>query len=262
MRFPRRHMLHEAVETGVRILVLGLCVLCGCQNTASRVREPMFVGTPMIASLRPEIVASHALGAPRPAVRRLQLAVRVTANGKPLGTSTETIGNANEGYGEYVEEGAYRATDGRCSLSSRNQGVAVGGFLVLLEIDEVWSPDCGGGGSTRSEAARMEVLSGQLFPLKVGNRLVLRYALLESGEGALEGTAQQQRMVDAVYEVVERIPDLRTPGGRSIGEVYVIRVTDNKRGKPSTFELSFSTALGWRVGYKTDLTAVLVDWAR
>ena len=34
----------------------------------------------------------------------------------------------------------------------------------------------------------------------------------------------------------------------------------NRRGKPQTFEFSFSTALGWRVGYKTDLTAVLVDW--
>jgi hypothetical protein len=40
----------------------------------------------------------------------------------------------------------------------------------------------------------------------------------------------------------------------------VIRVTENRRGKPKTFEFSFSTALGWRVGYKTDLTAVLVDW--
>lgn len=262
VHFPRKRMLHEPVDARAGMLVLGLCVLCGCQSPASRVREPMFVGTPVVASLRPEIVALHALGAPKPAVRRLQLAVRVTANGKPLGVSTETVGNAAEGYGEYVEEGTYRATDGRCTLSSRNQGVAVGGFLVLLEIDEVWSPDCGGGGSTRSEAARMEVVSGQLFPLKVGNRLTVRYALLESGEGALEGTAQQQRMVDTVYEVVERIPDLRTAGGRSIGEAYVIRVTDNKRGKPNTFELSFSTALGWRVGYKTDLTAVLVDWTR
>jgi hypothetical protein len=106
----------------------------------------------------------------------------------------------------------------------------------------------------------MEIVSGQLFPLKVGNRLTLRYALLESAEGVEEGTAQQRRTVDATYEVMERIPDLRTPSARSIGEVFVIRVTDNRRGKPNTFEFSFSTTLGWRVGYKTDLTAVLVDW--
>jgi hypothetical protein len=246
----------------MRVALLGLCLLCACQSTATRVRVPMFVGTPVISSLRPEIVALHGLGAPRPAVRRLQLAVRVTANGKPLGESTERVGHTSDGFGEYVEEGAYRATDGSCTLSSRNQGVAIGGFLELLEADEVWSPDCGGGGSTRSEATGMEVVSGQLFPLKVGNRLALRYALLESGEGVEEGTAQQRRTVDATYEVVERIPDLRTPAGRSIGEVYVVRVTDNRRGKPNTFEFSFSTALGWRVGYKTDLTAVLVDWMR
>ena len=244
----------------MRMALLGLCLLCACQSTAKRVRVPMFVGKPVISSLRPEIVALHALGAPKPAVRRLQLAVRVTANGKPLGESTERIGQTSDGFGEYVEEGSYRATDGRCTLSSRNQGVAIGGFLELLEADEVWSPDCGGGGSTRSEAIAMEIVSGQLFPLKVGNRLTLRYALLESAEGVEEGTAQQRRTVDATYEVMERIPDLRTPSARSIGEVFVIRVTDNRRGKPNTFEFSFSTTLGWRVGYKTDLTAVLVDW--
>jgi hypothetical protein len=240
--------------------LLGLCLLCACQSTGKRVRVPMFVGKPVISSLRPEIVALHALGAPKPAVRRLQLAVRVTANGKPLGESIEHIGQTSDGFGEYVEEGSYRATDGRCTLSSRNQGVAIGGFLELLEADEVWSPDCGGGGSTRSEATAMEIVSGQLFPLKVGNRLTLRYALLESAEGVEEGTAQQRRTIDATYEVMERIPDLRTPSARSIGEVFVIRVTDNRRGKPNTFEFSFSTTLGWRVGYKTDLTAVLVDW--
>jgi hypothetical protein len=244
----------------MRMALLGLCLLCACQSTAKRVRVPMFVGKPVISSLRPEIVALHALGAPKPVVRRLQLAVRVTANGKPLGESIERIGQSSDGFGEYVEEGSYRATDGRCTLSSRNQGVAIGGFLELLEADEVWSPDCGGGGSTRSEATAMEIVSGQLFPLKVGNRLTLRYALLESAEGVEEGTAQQRRTVDATYEVMERIPDLRTPSARSIGEVFVIRVTDNRRGKPNTFEFSFSTTLGWRVGYKTDLTAVLVDW--
>ena len=156
----------------MRMALLGLCLLCACQSTAKRVRVPMFVGKPVISSLRPEIVALHALGAPKPAVRRLQLAVRVTANGKPLGESTERIGQTSDGFGEYVEEGSYRATDGRCTLSSRNQGVAIGGFLELLEADEVWSPDCGGGGSTRSEATAMEIVSGQLFPLKVGNRLL------------------------------------------------------------------------------------------
>ena len=50
----------------------------------ARVRVPMFVGTPVISSLRPEIVALRAFGAPKPTVRRLQLAVHVTANGKPL----------------------------------------------------------------------------------------------------------------------------------------------------------------------------------
>jgi len=220
----------------------------------------MFVGVPVLSSLRPDILALHSVGAPRPVVRRLQLDVRVSANNKPLGSSTELLGKSDEGNGEYVEEGAYRATDGSCGLSSRNQAVAAGGFLVLMEIAELWSPDCGGGGTTRSEAVRMQIVSGQLFPLKVGNRMALRYTLLESAENALEGRAEQARVIDTAYEVVERIPDLHAISGRSIGEVYVISVTENRRGKPQTFEFSFSTALGWRVGYKTDLTAVLVDW--
>jgi hypothetical protein len=258
-------MLHEPASIGatiVRMLLLMLALLAGCQSAPRKPAEAMFVGTPAISSLRPDVVALHALGAPPPAVRRLQLAVHVSANGKALGSSTEVLGKATEGYSEYLEEGSYRATNGSCTLTSRNQAVAAGGFLVLLEVAEVWSPDCGGGGTTRSEATRMQVVSGKLFPLQVGNRLTLRYVLLESAEGALEGWAQQGRSVEAAYEVIERIPDLRTTGGRSIGEAYVIRATENRRGKPSTFEFTYSTALGWRVGYKTDLTAVLVDWSR
>jgi hypothetical protein len=265
VRAKRTRMLHEPAERGVNIartLTLGLALLCACHSTPKSARQPMFVGTPVVSSLRPEIVDLHALGAPKPSVRRLQLAVRVTANGKALGSSSELVGKAVEGYGEYVEEGAYRATDGSCTLTSRNQAVAIGGFLVLMEYAEVWSADCGGGGTTRREAAHMEIVSGELFPLKVGNRVALRYLQLESFEGEPEGTAQQSSPVSAVYEVIERIPDLRTPSGRSVGEVYLIRVTENKRGKQSTFEFSFSTVLGWRVGYKTDLTAVLVDWGQ
>jgi len=258
-------MLHDPAASRafiVRIVVMLLAILTGCQGAQPSPAGRMFVETPVLSSLQPEILALHALDAPRPAVRRLQLAVRVTANGKPLGTSTETVGNAAEGYGEYVEEGAYRATDGRCTLSSRNQAVAAGGFLVLLEIAEIWSADCGGGGKTRSEATRMQIVSGRLFPLQVGNRLALRYMLLESGEGTPEGAADQARPVAAEYEVIERVPDLRTASGRSAGEAFVVRVTENRRGKPSSLHFTYSTALGWRVGYKTDLTAELVDWSR
>src|SRR3954451_25459253 len=125
----RKHMLHEPSDTrgarAVRLALLGLCLLCACHSTATRVRAPMFVGTPVIVSLRPEIAALHALGAPTPAVRRLQLAVRVTANGKSLGESTERVARRPPGFGEYVERGGYRAQAGRCMLSSRNQGVAI-----------------------------------------------------------------------------------------------------------------------------------------
>jgi hypothetical protein len=242
--------------------VLGVGLLCACHSASKSAREPMFVGTPAISNLRPEVAALHGLGAPPPSVRRLELAVRVTANGKPLGTSSERLGKLADGYGEHVEEGAYRATDGRCTLSSHNEAVSVGGFLILLEAAQVWSSDCGGGGTRRSEATRVEVVSGQLFPLKVGNRLALRYVQLESFEGEPEGSAQPGTPVSVDYEVIERIADLRSPSGRSVGEAYVIRVKEDKRGKQQTFEFSYSTALNWRVGYKTDLTAVLVDWGR
>jgi hypothetical protein len=244
------------------MLLLTLGAAGGCHSAYKVNREPMFVGTPVISSLRPEIVSLRGLGAPPPAVHRLQLDVRVTANNKPLGTSSETLGRTTQSYGQYVEEGSYRSTDSRCGLSSRNEAVAIGGFLVLLESAQTWSPDCGGGGSRRSEATRMEIVSGRLFPLQVGNRLELRYVLLESFEGEPEGSARPGTPVSAVYEVTERIADLRSANGRSVGEAYVIRVTENTRGKRNMLDFTYSTALAWRVGYKTDLTAVLADWDR
>src|SRR5690348_2660833 len=102
----RPPMLHEPGALRavfVCMLLLGLAGLAGCHSAHRVKREPMFVGTPVVSSLRPDIVSLQALGAPPPAVRRLQLSVRVTANDKPLGTSSETLGQSAQSYGQYVE---------------------------------------------------------------------------------------------------------------------------------------------------------------
>lgn len=252
-------------RSGLAPLILLLaCALSGCQTAKPVVHQKgLFLGSPAVADLKAEVRSAEALSAPPPAFRRLLFSVRVNATGKTIGEATETLKTASGGYGQYLEEITYRLLSGQCTVFNRSEAVAVGGFLPLLQAGQIWSPDCAdwGGGITRREVNALRRVSGQLFPLAVGNRIALQYTLVGSDIGEDNGLAQYQESAEESYDVVERIADFRLDNGRSIGEVFRVRVTASTSvRKKRVYEFLFSTRLNWRVGYTTDIRYILLDW--
>jgi hypothetical protein len=242
---------------GGGLLALGLA---GCQS-AKPIEKPLFVGPPDLAHVQAAALAD--LGAPVPAFKQIKLLVHAPGDGHIMGTSVETLKAATGGAGRYVEEAIYHVLGGKCTVNNRTDAVGVGGFVVLQELAESWSPDCEGWGTGygRREVSAI-TQSGRLFPLKVGNRLTLRYTVIGTDRGRDEGVADYEEVAEESYEVIERQPDYRLENGRNLGEVFAIRATSVKAGKRRTYTFLFSTMLGWRVGYTTDVRVVLVDWAR
>lgn len=251
--------------TPVAIAVLAIA-LSACQSVnqgAKKTGKPLFIGSPVISDLRPEAASVNALAAPVPAFKKLTFSIRVSASGKIIGESTETLKAASGGYGQYVEDATYHVDGGKCTVLNRVEAVAVGGFLTLLQAGQIWSSDCEGWGAgfARREVTAIRVKSGQLFPLKVGNKLSLQYSLVGSDSERDTGTAQYEETAEEAYEVVERIPEFRLDSGRSLGEAFLIRVAASGSGrKKRSYEFTFSTRLGWRVAYSTDIRHTLVGW--
>ena len=261
-------MIHAAQTGGVwrgavLLIVLALCV-AGCQSTKKGPRKTLFVGDPKVSELRPAARALAGLGAPLPTVKRLRFAMRAKATGKNIGETIETLKAFGEGYAQLLEETQYRIAGGQCNISSRSQAVTVGGFLSLLETAHIWSLDCPrmAGGRDRREVVDARA-SGQLFPLKVGNQAAVRYTVFGSDSDEDTGFATYDEVVDETYQVVERIASFKASSGQSVGEVFRIQTTlTTSRGKKRAYEFLFSTALGWRVGYGTDLEAILIDYVQ
>lgn len=236
--------------------------IAGCQSARKTERKPLFVGSPKFSELEPAARTLAVLGAPLPAVKRLRFTIRTTASGKVIGASTETLQAVAAGYAELLEETAYRIAGGQCNITSRSEAVTVGGFLALLEAAQIWSADCPrlAGGRDRRAVTHARI-SGPLFPLRVGNQASVHYAVRGSDSDEDTGFATYEETVDETYQVVERIADFRASSGQSVGEVFRIQTQlTTSRGKKRAYEFLFSTALGWRVGYRTDLEAILIDW--
>ncbi|HTT39980.1 MAG TPA: hypothetical protein VMH32_20215 [Burkholderiales bacterium] len=233
--------------------------LTGCQST-KQIEQPVFTGPPSIGGLRVE--TPPALSAPTPHFKQLKLSLLAPRDGHVIGMAIESLKAADKGLGQYTEDAAYGMGRQKCTLNNRSDAVGVGGFLVLQEVAQTWSTDCPnwGKGTVRREVSSMEVLSGQLFPLKVGNKLKLRYTVLGSERGQDEAVADSAENWEESYEVVERVPDYRLANGRSLGEVFVVRTTTLIGRKERKYTFLYSTLLAWRVGYTTDMRVVLVDW--
>ena len=249
----------------ITLLAIGLSA---CQSPASKAKttgKPIFIGNPVVSDLRPDTTNAAALGAPVPAFKMLRFSIRVVASGKTIGESIETLKGASSGYGQYLEDVTYHVNAGKCTVLNRTEAVGVGGFLTLLQAGQIWSPDCEGwgGGMVRREVSSMRVKSGNLFPLKVGNKLELQYTVAASDSERDTGRAQYEETAEETYEVIERIPEFRLDNGRSLGEAYLIRVNASLTGhKKRTYEFAFSTRLGWRVAYSTSVRYALVDWTQ
>ena len=244
-------------------MVLALSV-AGCQSAKKAPGKPLFVGAPNPTEVRPAARALAELGAPLPTVKRLRFAMRAKATGKIIGESTETLKGFGEGSAQLLEETQYRIMGGQCNILSRSEALTVGGFLSLLETAHIWSPDCPrvAGGRDRRQVIDART-SGRLFPLKVGNQAGVHYTVLGSDSDEDTGFATYDEVVDEAYQVVERIASFKASNGQSVGEVFRIQTTlTSSRGKKRAYEFLFSTALGWRVGYGTDLEAILIDYVQ
>jgi len=262
----RRLPLRRArITLGITLLAIGLAA---CQSPASKAKsagKPIFIGSPAVSDLRPDTTNAAALGAPTPAFKRLRFAIQVVASGKTIGESIESLKAASSGYGQYFEDVTYHVNAGKCTVLNRTEAVGVGGFLTLLQAGQIWSPDCEGwgGGMVRREVNSMRIKSGNLFPLKVGNKLELQYTVAASDSERDTGRAQYEETAEESYEVIERIPEFPLADGRSLGEAYVVRVNASLTGhKKRTYEFAFSTRLGWRVAYSTSVRYSLVDWTQ
>jgi len=233
--------------------------LSACQS-AKKIEQPVFTGPPSIGGLRVE--APPALSAPTPHFKQLKLSLRAPRDGHVIGMAIETLKAAGKGLGQYTEDAAYGMAREKCTLNNRSDAVGVGGFLVLQEVAQTWSADCPdwGMGAVRREVSSMEVLSGQLFPLKVGNKLKLRYTVLGTQRSQEEAVPDSEEKWEESYEVVERIPEYRLENGRSLGEVFVVRTTALTGRRQRKYTFFYSTLLAWRVGYTTDVRVVLIDW--
>jgi hypothetical protein len=250
-------------QTAAGALIAGLALALPACQSAKKVDQPLFTGAPIIADLSAAKGGTPALAAPNPAFKRLKFSIRAAASGKTIGEATETLKAAAEGYGQFLEETTYRLMSGKCTVLNRSEAVAVGGFLTLLHTGEIWSPDCAdlAGGRDRRQVTEAAVRSGHLFPLAAGNKLSLRYRLVGSDSERETGRASYEETWDEAYEVVERIADYRLEDGRSLGEVFMIRVTAaGSTGKQRSYTFAFSTRLGWRVAYATDIRYSLIDW--
>ncbi len=251
------------IPVAIAVLAIALSACQSANPVAKSTGKPLFIGSPVISDVRPETASVGALGASVPAFKKLTFSIRVVASGKIIGESTETLKAASGNYGQYLEDATYHFDGGRCTVLNRIEAVGVGGFLTLLQVGQIWSSDCEGWGAgfTRREVAGIRVKSGQLFPLQVGNKLALQYSVLASDSERDTGTAQYEETAEEAYEVVERIPEFRLDSGRSLGEAFLVRVVVSGSGrKKRSYEFVFSTRLGWRVAYSTDIRYTLVDW--
>jgi hypothetical protein len=245
----------------LRVLPAAVLAICfvGCQAPKS-IEKPLFVGNPDLA--RVYQTNAENFSAPTPAFKQLKLSVQAPGDRHVMGTIVETLGATANGAGRYTEQATYNVLSGKCVINNRADAVGVGGFVVLQEVAESWSPDCEGNSGYRRREVTSISRSGALFPLKVGNRLSLRYTEIGTDRGRDEGVADYEETSEETYEVVERLADYRAESGRNVGEVFVIRVEALKAGKKRKYTFLFSTVLNWRIGYSTEVRVVLVDWIR
>ena len=152
-----------------------------------------------------------------------------------------------------IEEHSTAAFTGESGTQSRTVGAAsyvLGGLLLIEGLWTVTEASEGGDGAeVREEGAviaGMNRVAGTLFPLKVGNRLELRYEV-RSGDGG------DTTKSDRTYQVVRKVPAKSIAKGLQ-GHIFVIEGTYNEtvgseryRGRETIY---YSQALGWPVGAK------------
>ena len=242
-----------------------ILLVAGCGPVpigAKAVREPIFTGKPSFNTLRQETRAAEALGFPEPRFSSLVFTVEDAASGESLGSMEITRLNSQGVHTRVNESFAVTTFGGRCLRLQETELISLGSLLTLQSVGTVWSPNCTGWGAGhgRTETTQITLLSGNLFPLKPGNRLALRYTSLFTETETDDGMSEYGESVEVTFHVTQRISDYRLPNGRAIGDVFLLDVARTAEGQASsTHEVLLSESIGWRVGQTTDLRVRLTD---
>jgi len=236
-------------------------------------KKPMFVGMPAIEKLRPEARARFAKDVPAPNFKTAQYVWQEGLNGAVYGRSDFEIVTAREGYAEIRDSQRFNF---RCSFWINEQRVLVAGVMDQMVSRAIGGASCGPGGVGYFdwEIAEITNVEGELFPLRLGNRLAYTQRELASAGNASQSTgpfgmtidqstpvgtgfSERERISTVTVEVVERISDFYSIGGKRIGEVFVLRRTSKSPSETDVSELHYSTVLNWPVMHhhgKNDVT--------
>ncbi len=231
-------------------------------------RKPIFRDDPTLAGLRPEARFPDAGDAPVPGFRIANTILVDEATGTVYEQiSTQVIETVN-GYSLIISDAVRNI---RCNPETATKAVTLAGIMDFLMTSHISSPRCPniGDSVSRTEIVEVTNVSGQMFPLAVGNKQSYSYReLLKNDDGSwgnpAAGISDRERSLDGQYEVVEHLDSYRLGNGKDVGEVFIIRQKQILENSTEfLLDLYFSTSLGWivlRRWHGGDLVIKLVDW--
>ncbi len=152
-------------------------------------------------------------------------------------------------FGGFLNEGSTNKHD----LRSTGSGISVGGLIELIGSNKMNMKSSNNlkflpasfshTMIIESQVTELKVLSGQLFPLKVGNKLIIQRASTNSME---KGKSRSNTLE---YEVTKQINDYLLNNSKLPGDVFEITVHSELSKKSASLppKILFSSHLGWVV---------------
>ncbi len=152
-------------------------------------------------------------------------------------------------------------------LRSNGSGVSAGGLIELLGLNQMnmktsnnlkFLPATFSRTMTiESKTTKLEKISGQLFPLKVGNKLIIQH----TSENSMEKGKERTKTLE--FEVTKQMKGYLLNNSKLPGNVFEITIHSKQskkgQGLPSTF--LFSSHLGWVVeSHIGNMTEKAVGW--
>ena len=131
-------------------------------------------------------------------------------------------------------------------LRSNGSGASVGGLIELLALNQInikVSNNLKHSMTIESKVTKLEFISGQLFPLKVGNKLIIQL----SSKNSIENGKNRKKTLE--FEVTKLIKDYLLNTSELPGNVFEITIhsEQSKKGISLPPKFLFSSHLGWIV---------------
>ena len=181
--------------------------------------------------------------------------------------STRTFETQDVAYNLFVRGFLDEGRTLKHELRSNGSGVSTGGLIELMGVTrmnmrtsnalKILPTGFSHSMAIETKITKLEKISGQLFPLKVGNKLSIQYA----SENSMEKGKKRTKVYE--YEVTKKIASYVLNGSELPGDVFEITLhsDESKKGKvlPATF--LFSSHLGWIIeSHIGNITEKVVGW--